>query len=870
MAATGLNVIALVSGGKDSFFSLLHCRANGHRIVALANLHPPLSGSSSTTAAAPAPAASAVAAASGSEPSLSLRDGAIKSDPSAVDPGDLARDQVRGHDTPVRDQEDEEDEHDLNSFMYQTVGHQVIPLYSEATGIPLYRREITGSGAQHSKYYSHHARNGDGTNSGGTEAAPPEPDETESMVPLLREIMAAHPEANAICAGAILSTYQRTRVESVATRLGLVPLAYLWNFETLPRPPLAAANFAQLLCDMAAVGLEARIIKVASGGLDESFLWASLASPKTNNRVLSAMRRFGTLNMGATIGEGGEFETLVLDGPSSLFRKRIVVAEEDRRVVREGGGSAWLMMRNARLEDKQVYDAQVPDVRIPPLLSARFLLQAEDTPPTTSEVVRDTIWPWRPQECQAKLQHWYFVRGPSSNTFSVAEETNSVVEQIRNRLQQANLLPSSIINTTILLRSMADFPTVNTVYEILFDAPNPPSRVTISCGDLLSPDRSINIAVFMTVHSSLLPGERQGLHVQSRSYWAPANIGPYSQAISIDLASLTSTRLTRPFSKMGIIDDDYKDMAVQPSPKLVTIAGQIPLVPATMAFPSEGGHPLQISLALQHLFRIAEDTGVQWFSSAMAFFPATSDDIPMSQKARLASKAWESAHLWTSKPDSDSDSEDEAGPDIWDRTYNYVHQSFGTPSQEDSLPCLPDWDVLDCKGSKAKRLPPLFVAEVASLPRGAGVEWQAHAGLAKVSDNAVSVGMDKMDAIPVLRNDTDGVEIPVSIWHCSMAGSGLMWLQTIVAEIAGTASTERLTPQDADDAASMTVRWLCRGDAGGKVLPVVRYVAQCGAPVPVEAGAIPCRSLWDGQGRQLASVTVYQTILGSGDVPDDL
>lgn len=41
--AARLNVIALVSGGKDSFFSLLHCRANGHRVVALANLHPPAS-----------------------------------------------------------------------------------------------------------------------------------------------------------------------------------------------------------------------------------------------------------------------------------------------------------------------------------------------------------------------------------------------------------------------------------------------------------------------------------------------------------------------------------------------------------------------------------------------------------------------------------------------------------------------------------------------------------------------------------------------------------------------------------------------------------------------------------------------------------
>ena len=65
-----LNVIALISGGKDSFFSILHCIQNGHRIVALANLYP--------------------------------------SNPS--------------------------DTNDLNSYMYQTVGHDIIPLYEDALG----------------------------------------------------------------------------------------------------------------------------------------------------------------------------------------------------------------------------------------------------------------------------------------------------------------------------------------------------------------------------------------------------------------------------------------------------------------------------------------------------------------------------------------------------------------------------------------------------------------------------------------------------------------------------------------------------------------------------------------------------------------
>lgn len=34
---------------------------------------------------------------------------------------------------------------ELDSYMYQTVGHQAINLYAEALGLPLYRRVIEGS-----------------------------------------------------------------------------------------------------------------------------------------------------------------------------------------------------------------------------------------------------------------------------------------------------------------------------------------------------------------------------------------------------------------------------------------------------------------------------------------------------------------------------------------------------------------------------------------------------------------------------------------------------------------------------------------------------------------------------------------------------
>ena len=73
-------VVALVSGGKDSCYSMMKCVAHGHEIVALANLHPP--------------------AAVGEE---------------------------------------------LDSFMYQTVGHSHIEAIAQAMELPLFRREISGT-----------------------------------------------------------------------------------------------------------------------------------------------------------------------------------------------------------------------------------------------------------------------------------------------------------------------------------------------------------------------------------------------------------------------------------------------------------------------------------------------------------------------------------------------------------------------------------------------------------------------------------------------------------------------------------------------------------------------------------------------------
>ncbi|KAK3488789.1 adenine nucleotide alpha hydrolases-like protein [Neurospora hispaniola] len=919
-----LNVIALISGGKDSFFSLLHCLAHGHRVVALANLHPP---------------------------------------------------ETNEHEDI---QQEEEEDEDLNSFMYQTVGHQLIPLYAEATGIPLYRQPILG-GATQGKDYSHFstavAVQGEGDNNAKAKQVKDD-DETESMIPLLLAIKRAHPEANAICAGAILSTYQRTRVESVAVRLGLTPLAFLWKFPILPVPQhLAggdvATTDAQLLDDMAAAGMEARIIKVASGGLDDSFLWTNVADRLGKERIARSMRRFGTASeKGAVIGEGGEFETLVLDGPRQLFRKRIMVEEKDRRVVREGGGCAWLSFRSAKLEDKEVTvaasDEEKSDtgkIRIPDLLDARFVgvLEGLNTSASAGEEEarkllallslepqhsfskqEGTFQLGLPQSLNdSKLQQWCFFGNASfsagsSNT--VETETSSLVSQIRQRLQQSNLTPSAILTSTILLRHMADFPTVNSIYGALFDSPNPPSRVCVACSDSLSAftnnNGSISIAIYLTVHTgftnkSTTDRRRQGLHVQSRSYWAPANIGPYSQAISIPLASLSS--FSKPSNSTGGNHDDGNG-----GPRLVTIAGQIPLVPATMALPPAESEQqrqalnTQLALSLQHLWRIGLEVGVQWWTSAVAYFPAatttdSSFSMPMSEKARLAYKTWQSAHQWSSKvasdedsdANSDSDDDDSSnGPDLWDRKFNPRYMSFAVTSTEESSssePKLPDWSVLSKNNSKDEKkrrrtIPPFFAAQVAELPRSAGVEWHAHLGVAKAGSKSVTVlesfqanisddGTGKERVVEVHQtvvrspastseqdDDDDDMDNDDDDKGVKNGASGRRpaLLQTIMVErYMGRSSppSSSLSSPSSSFAAVDELAWLSTSrlinqghgepdkERGGPSV-MVRYVdvslsaaaALGGGGGGVSVAVVPCASLWDAYGERLASVTIYQSV----------
>jgi len=672
---TSLNVIALISGGKDSLFSILHCRANGHKVVALANLHPAVASSTN------------------------------KDDDDAA----------------------EYEDEDMNSYMYQTVGHNIIPLYAAALNLPLYRQAICGTAISTAKSYAPQPQSP--TIPEERPAPPPaQPDETESLIPLLLKVLAARPSANALSTGAILSTYQRTRVESVAIRLGLTPLSYLWQYPNLP--PYSQTS---LLEDMAAVGQDARIIKVASGGLDKSHLWMNVADPETVRRLVRDMGKFGGLQGGAVLGEGGEFETLAMDGPGSLWKRSIEVQE---KVDVAGSGGSWTVrVMKARTVEKHwgaAEDEMQQEVRIPDPLDADFaeisrtLREMRLTPKAMKSLNTHAVVLQKPHKvCIVETKTSVFVSNLTAQEGEdVATQVKSITMSLNDILATLRLTSSHVAFTTILLRSMDDFAEVSKIYSTLFTRPNPPARVTIACGE----DLPVGVLVMLSVIvDRCLWSERRALHVQSRSYWAPANIGPYSQAVAVPLGDVFENR-------------EY--------PELVYVAGQIPLVPASMELVSSDFQE-QAILSLQHLWRIGRAMRVSWWTSAIAFITSSSKQEAR-DRAAVAQLVWEAAHVRREEKENSDIEETDIGDQQLHR--HWAHNRTGERAGIGCLPALPDWSSIEINGIDR---PPCFVVQVDELPRGASIEWSS-IGLSsvRISTSIKSQGSSQLNICHVRDTDT--------------------------------------------------------------------------------------------------------------------
>lgn len=72
------------------------------------------------------------------------------------------------------------------------------------------------------------------------------------------------------------------------------------------------------------------------------------------------------------------------------------------------------------------------------------------------------------------------------------------------------------------------FAPINVVYATFFGS-SPPARACVAV-DLPS---HLRLKLDCVAYAESSTFDRQALHVQGLSYWAPANIGPYSQAVMV-------------------------------------------------------------------------------------------------------------------------------------------------------------------------------------------------------------------------------------------------------------------------------------------------------------------------------------------------
>lgn len=112
-------------------------------------------------------------------------------------------------------------------------------------------------------------------------------------------------EIDGVVTGAVSSNYQKSRIDSICSELGIESVAPLWGMEA-----------AEVLKGAVDAGIEFIITSVSTGGLDDSWLGRKIDRPAIDELVKISEKEPFNVQF-----EGGEAESLVIDCP--MFKKRL-------------------------------------------------------------------------------------------------------------------------------------------------------------------------------------------------------------------------------------------------------------------------------------------------------------------------------------------------------------------------------------------------------------------------------------------------------------------------------------------------------------------------------------------------------------------
>ncbi len=163
-----------------------------------------------------------------------------------------------------------------DSWMFHKPNPEILHLFAEATSINLIEGKTEGE----------------------------KEEELEDLKSLLRGL-----SIDGVVSGAVASKYQKNRIGEICKELGLSLLTPLWNLRPI-----------KLLQEMVEKDFEIIITSVSAKGFTKEWL-----GRRIDERCIEDLKNLRTKHGVNPIGEGGEYETLVLDAP--FFKKKIIVGE---------------------------------------------------------------------------------------------------------------------------------------------------------------------------------------------------------------------------------------------------------------------------------------------------------------------------------------------------------------------------------------------------------------------------------------------------------------------------------------------------------------------------------------------------------------
>ncbi len=185
-----------------------------------------------------------------------------------------------------------------DSWMFHYPNIHLVDLFAEAVEIPLVKAETSGIKEK----------------------------EVEDLKRLIEKL-----DVEGIVSGTIASNYQKTRIEKICKQLKLKSITPLWH-----------ENLLDVLKEILDLKFEVIITGVYAYGFGREWLGRKI-DEDTVEALMELNRQYNI----SLVGEGGEYETLVLDAP--FFKKRIKIIEAEKIWENQSG---YFQITKAKLENK--------------------------------------------------------------------------------------------------------------------------------------------------------------------------------------------------------------------------------------------------------------------------------------------------------------------------------------------------------------------------------------------------------------------------------------------------------------------------------------------------------------------------------------